>query len=87
MQINSPKGVYENCGQSAIIALSVWVFCGAFSLIGALCFAELGTTINKSGGEYTYILEAYGDLPAFLYLWVSMFIGMKNFLLSKLIHR
>ena len=41
------------------------------SLLGSLCYVELGTLIPQSGGEYTYIRLAYGELSAFVYIWAT----------------
>ncbi|XP_072519410.1 cystine/glutamate transporter [Salminus brasiliensis] len=67
----SPKGILKNSG-SVGMSLVVWVACGVLSLFGALSYAELGTCIKKSGGHYTYILEAFGPQVAFVQLWADI---------------
>ena len=47
----------------------LWITGGLVSLIGALVYAEMGGRFPKGGGIYTYLQEAFGPLPAFLYGW------------------
>jgi basic amino acid/polyamine antiporter, APA family len=53
-----------------LIAL-VWVVTGVLSLFGALSYAELAGMIPGAGGQYAYLREAYGKLPAFLFGWTE----------------
>ncbi|KAJ8248984.1 hypothetical protein GJAV_G00229900 [Gymnothorax javanicus] len=69
----SPKGVLEHSG-SVGLALIVWVLGGGVSALGSLCYAELGVTIPKSGGDYSYVTEIFGGLVGFLLLWSAVLI-------------
>jgi len=56
------------------MSLVVWSGSGLLSIFGALCYVELGLMLPESGGEYVYIKKAFGDLPAFLFVYVSNII-------------
>lgn len=55
--------------------LAVYVVAGLLSLAGALSYAELSAMMPRAGGEYVFMREAYGRPWAFLYGWMSFFIG------------
>nr|CAH8854442.1 unnamed protein product [Trichobilharzia regenti] len=70
----SPTGILENV-RSIGASLIIWVGCGLFSLMGAYCYAELGTMIHRSGGDYAYVLEAFGSFMGFLRLWIEVMVA------------
>lgn len=53
-------------------ALLIWLFGGMVSFLGALCYAELGSSYPHTGGEYHYVFRAFGGSPAFLFAWSRM---------------
>ncbi len=55
--------------------LLLWVIGGLTAIFGALTLAELSAALPRTGGDYVYLYEAYGPLPAFLSGWVSFLIG------------
>ncbi|XP_058385063.1 B(0,+)-type amino acid transporter 1 isoform X2 [Diceros bicornis minor] len=69
----SPKSVLRNT-EAVGPCLIIWTACGILATLGALCFAELGTMITKSGAEYPYLMEAFGPIPAYLFSWTSLFV-------------
>ncbi len=57
------------------LVLLAWCAAGLLSLSGAFTYAEIGSRFPKAGGEYVYLREAYGKLPAFLFGWTRFWIA------------
>ena len=56
------------------MAIAVWVVAAIPCLFGALCFCELALMLQKTGGEYIFIKEAFGDVAAFVTIWTQTFV-------------
>jgi len=68
-----PNTIATQVGSFALI-IAVWVVSGLLTLFGALSYAELGGMIPQAGGQYAYLREAYGKLPAFLFGWTEFLV-------------
>ncbi|WP_250846968.1 APC family permease [Aquisphaera insulae] len=58
--------------------LLLWVVGGIIALCGALTLAELSAALPHTGGDFVYLLHAYGPLVAFLSGWVSFVCGFSG---------
>jgi amino acid transporter len=67
----APSIVAGNVSSEGVF-LALWVAGGVISLIGALCYAELGSAYPNAGGEYFFLRRAYGDWLGFLFAWARM---------------
>jgi len=54
--------------------LTTWLIVSAFILMGGMVYAELGTRIPSTGGEYSYISRAFGPFAGFMFGWAQLFI-------------
>ena len=74
-------GVFTSLGfqlldiQSAPVILLLWVVGGVLALCGALCYAELGAALPRSGGEYNFLGQIYHPAAGFISGWISSTIG------------
>ncbi|CAF4190769.1 unnamed protein product [Rotaria socialis] len=73
----SPKGVLRGT-ESVGLCLIIWVAAGLVSLLGALCYAEIGALIPRNGAEIAYMKEGIGsvhervgEILAYLFVWTS----------------
>lgn len=69
-----PSEMMQAVGSARLVYLA-WIVGGLLSFFGALTYSELGAMKPEAGGEYVYIRDAYGPLPAFLYAWTWFLIS------------
>ena len=55
--------------------LTLWVLGGVLALSGAFSYAEVGTAIKKSGGEFAFLSTLYGPMIGYLSGWISLTVG------------
>jgi len=67
----APSIVAGNAASEGVF-LALWLAGGVISLVGALCYAELGSAYPNAGGEYFFLRRAYGDWLGFLFAWARM---------------
>lgn len=57
------------------VVLTLWVIGGVLALSGAFSYAEVGTVIKRSGGEYAFLSEIYHPAVGYLAGWISLTVG------------
>jgi len=67
-------GLIAQALPSASLILLCWLVGGVLTLAGASIYAELGVAMPEAGGQYVYLREAYGPLPAFLFGWLMILV-------------
>nr|XP_055027586.1 b(0,+)-type amino acid transporter 1 isoform X3 [Misgurnus anguillicaudatus] len=55
-------------------SLLIWAASGLLAMAASFCYAELGTVIRESGGEYVYILRTSGNVVAFIFSFTTNFV-------------
>ncbi len=56
---------------SAVGFIGIWVIGGLYALFGANALAELGTMMPRSGGQYVFAHDIFGDYVGFVVGWMD----------------
>ena len=64
-----PSKTFKEIGVYSIIAFLV---CAVAVFVIIVCFAEVSSRFEKTGGPYLYALSSFGPLPAFLTGWLLL---------------
>ena len=54
--------------------VGVWLIGGSIAIAGAFVYAELAARRPEVGGQYAYLRDAWGPMPAFLYGWALLLV-------------
>jgi len=54
--------------------VGVWLVGGIVALAASFVYAELAARRPEVGGQYAYLRDAYGPMPAFLYGWALLLV-------------
>ena len=57
-----------------LLIVGVWVLGGLVALAASFVYAELAARRPEVGGQYAYLRDAYGPMPAFLYGWALLLV-------------
>jgi APA family basic amino acid/polyamine antiporter len=74
-------GIFTSLGfqvlelRTGFALLFLWLLGGISSLIGAMAYAELGTAMPRSGGEYHFLARIYHPALGFISGWISFIVG------------
>ena len=59
--------------QMGAVGILAYVFCGIMLITIMLCYAEIGSKVNTSGGSYVYVETAFGPFAGFVLNWLFFF--------------
>ena len=74
-------GVFTSLGfqlldiKSGFAILLLWALGGLVAVCGSMTYAELGSALPRSGGEYNFLTEIYHPSAGFISGWISATIG------------
>jgi APA family basic amino acid/polyamine antiporter len=73
-------GIFVNPAEVArhvstpLLIVGVWILGGLVALAASFVYAELAARRPEIGGQYAYLRDAYGPMPAFLYGWSLLLV-------------